>query len=171
MWLHSSLVNSFVHANRSKSENPKIISSGGNVKFIQHGVWYSPVHSTRHSHQIQNTIKRTEKFPMLILCTICNVHKHIPVKLNEYHVFFLLLSMIAYKFIVLDIYVFQSVYENCGSVCIFLNQKKKFAHDLTYNKHKRKTNNVYIWVVIIVSISVSESFALVMNDKPQFISR
>lgn len=79
--------------------------------------------------------------------------------------------MIAYKFIVLDIYVFQSVYENCGSVCIFLNQKKKFAHDLTYNKHKRKTNNVYIWVVIIVSISVSESFALVMNDKPQFISR
>lgn len=165
MWLHSSLVNSFVHANRNKSENPKIQSATLNV---QHGVWYSPVHSTRHSHQIQNTIKRTEKFPMLILCTIYNVH--IPVKLKEYHVFFLL-SMIAYKFIVLDIYVFQSVYENCGSVCIFLNQKKKFAHDLTYNKHKRKTNNVYIWVVIIVSISVSESFALVMNDKPQFKSR
>lgn len=60
----------------------------------------------------------------------------------------------------------------CVCACVyFFKPEKKFAHDLTYNKHKRKTNNVYIWVVIIVSISVSESFALVMNDKPQFKSR
>lgn len=82
-----------------------------------------------------------------------------------------LLSMIAYKFIV-PWYLCVSIRLWKLRQCVyFFKPEKKFAHDLTYNKHKRKTNNVYIWVVIIVSISVSESFALVMNDKPQFKSR
>lgn len=143
-----------------------------------HSKWirFTPCHHL--SYQIQNTIKRTDK-------KNANVNSVHTIQLcshrNRNRAIFFLLSwpgVIAYKFIVPDIYMcFNSFFKATVVFAYFFylffsEPEKKCAHDLTYGKYNRKTNNDFIfWVVIIVSVSVSKSFTLVMNDKPQFISK